>query len=137
MVLGAVVVLAGGYLFFTRSQGPSNPYRVSPVEVRSIRQTVEAFGSLDVVSRRYVPAPRPGQLSEVYVRRGAMVEEGQPLAKLDASFATGSGSISPRRKAPKMAWMPIHSAASAERSSATSTQTASRCFGRPPVFWPR
>src|SRR5688500_8048352 len=56
--------------------------------MRSIRQTVEAFGSLDVVSRWYVPAPRAGQLSEVFVRRGTNIEAGQPLAKLDASFAT-------------------------------------------------
>jgi HlyD family secretion protein len=87
IALGAVALLAG-YFFFWKAQGPSNPYRVSPVEVRSIRQTVEAFGSLDVVSRRYVPAPRAGQLSEVYMRRGTSVDEGQPLAKLDASFAT-------------------------------------------------
>ncbi|HTV24668.1 MAG TPA: hypothetical protein VMG12_38515, partial [Polyangiaceae bacterium] len=57
--------LVAGYFFFWRTQGPSNPYRVSPAELRSIRQTVEAFGSLDVVSRRYVPAPRAGQLSEL------------------------------------------------------------------------
>lgn len=87
VALGAAALVAA-YLFFWRAQGPSNPYRVSPVEVRSIRQTVEAFGSLDVVSRRYVPAPRAGQLSELYVRRGVSVEEGQPLAKLDANFAT-------------------------------------------------
>jgi HlyD family secretion protein len=84
----AAVVVGGAYFLFWTGQGPRNPYRVSPVEVRSVRQTVEAFGSLDVVSRYYVPAPRPGQLSELYVRRGATVEAGQPLAKLDASFAT-------------------------------------------------
>src|SRR5688572_15777617 len=88
IALGAAVVLVGAYFLFWRSQGPSNPFRVSPVEVRSIRQTVEAFGSLDVLSRVYVPAPRPGQLSELYVRRGATVTANQPLAKLDASFAT-------------------------------------------------
>jgi HlyD family secretion protein len=87
VLLGAAALLAA-YLFFWRAKGPANPYRVSPVEMRSIRQTVEAFGSLDVVSRWYVPAPRAGQLSEVFVRRGADVEAGQPLAKLDASFAT-------------------------------------------------
>jgi HlyD family secretion protein len=84
-LVGAALV--AGYFFFWKAQGPTNPYRVSPVEVRSVRQIVEAFGSLDVVSRRYVPAPRAGQLSELYVGRGASVEAGQPLAKLDASFA--------------------------------------------------
>jgi HlyD family secretion protein len=85
-LLAAGGVLAFYFLFWTR-QGPNNPYRVSPVEVRSIRQTVAAFGSLDVLSRQYVPAPRPGQLAEVYVKRGSSVEAGAPLAKLDASFA--------------------------------------------------
>lgn len=88
LVLLAAVGLLLAYLLFWGGQGPGNPYRVSPVEVRSIRQTVEAFGSLDVTRRWYVPAPRAGQLSELYVRRGASVEKDQPLAKLDASFAT-------------------------------------------------
>src|SRR5690606_14592910 len=83
----AAAALVAGYFFFWRAKGPTNPYRVSAVEVRSVRQTVGAFGSLDVVSRRYVPAPRAGQLAELYVGRGATVEAGQPLAKLDASFA--------------------------------------------------
>jgi HlyD family secretion protein len=86
LLLGAAM-LAAGYFFFWSASGPNNPYRVSPVEVRSIRQTVEAFGSLDVLSRVYVPAPRPGQLGEIYARRGASVQAGAPLAKLDASFA--------------------------------------------------
>jgi HlyD family secretion protein len=85
-LVAAGAALAFYFLVWTR-QGPSNPFRVSPVEVRSIRQTVAAFGSLDVVSRHYVPAPRPGQLTELYSKRGALVEAGAPLAKLDASFA--------------------------------------------------
>jgi len=87
----AASAVAGAALlaYFAWSRpGPSNPYRVSAVEVRSIRQTVEAFGSLDVVGRHYVPAPRAGQLAEVYVRRGATVQAGDALAKLDANFAT-------------------------------------------------
>jgi HlyD family secretion protein len=86
LVTALAAAAAAAYFLWSRP-GPSNPYRVSPVEVRSIRQTVEAFGSLDVVSRHYVPAPRAGQLAEVYVRRGATVQAGEPLAKLDASFA--------------------------------------------------
>jgi HlyD family secretion protein len=87
LVVGLAAALAAGYFLFWTRSGPSNPYRISPVEMRSIRQTVEAFGSLDVVSRVYVPAPRPGQLSEIYARRGSQVEANSPLAKLDASFA--------------------------------------------------
>jgi HlyD family secretion protein len=88
LALLAVGGLLAAYFWFGRSSGEDNAYRVSPVERRDIRQTVEAFGSLDVPSRVYVPAPRPGQLNEIYVRRGQMVEAGQPLAKLDATGAT-------------------------------------------------
>jgi HlyD family secretion protein len=88
VLLGVAGAVAAGYFLFWTRSGPSNPYRVSPVEMRSIRQTVEAFGSLDVVSRVYVPAPRSGQLSEIYAHRGTHVEANAPLAKLDASFAT-------------------------------------------------
>ncbi len=84
----AAAVLIGAYFLFWKRSGPENIYRFSPVERREIRQTVEAFGSLDVLRRVYVPAPRPGQLSELYVRRGATVTAGQPLAKLDATGAT-------------------------------------------------
>jgi HlyD family secretion protein len=76
------------YLGFWTKTVAQVPYRTSPVERRAIRQTVEAFGSLDVVSRVFVPAPRPGQLSAIYVHRGATVEQGQALAKLDATGAT-------------------------------------------------
>ena len=128
MLLGAAVVLGGGYLFFTRSQGPNNPFRVSPVEVRSIRQTVEAFGSLDVVSRRYVPAPRPGQLSEVYVRRGTMVEEGQPLAKLDASFATAE--LSAAQTALGASAARVERARTARSAASEERARAERLLGR-------
>lgn len=76
------------YLALWSKRAPELPYRLSPVERRAIRQTVEAFGSLDVVSRVYVPAPRTGQLTEITVRRGATVEQGDILAKLDPTGAT-------------------------------------------------
>ena len=88
IVVLVLAALIGGYFAFWAKRQPTDPYRVSPVERRAIRQTVEAFGSLDVVSRVFVPAPRPGQLTEISVRRGAMVEQGQQLARLDATGAT-------------------------------------------------
>ena len=65
----ALAGLVAAYFYFRSASGAADTYRVSPVERRDIRQTVEAFGSLDVLSRVYVPAPRPGQLNEIYVRR--------------------------------------------------------------------
>lgn len=88
LALVAAALLIFAYFRFWAPSGTTDVYRLSSVERRSIRQTVEAFGSLDVVSRVFVPAARTGQLSEIHVRRGTMVEAGQPLAKLDATGAT-------------------------------------------------
>jgi HlyD family secretion protein len=128
LVLLAAVVIAGVYFLFWSGQGPGNPYRVSPVEVRSIRQTVEAFGSLDVTSRWYVPAPRPGQLSEVYVRRGVSVTQGQPLAKLDASFATAE--LSAAQTALGASAARVERARAAKASASEERTRAERLLGR-------
>jgi HlyD family secretion protein len=128
VTLLAAAALAAGYFFLWSRTGPGNPYRVSPVEVRSIQQTVEAFGSLDVVSRVYVPAPRPGQLSEVYVHRGASVAAGAPLAKLDASFATAELSAAQTALGASKARV---ERARAARSAATDERArAERLLGR-------
>src|SRR5262245_23735727 len=84
-VVGLLVLaaLVGAYFRFFATSKSEHPYRVSPVEKRAIRQTVEAFGSLDVLSRVYVPASRAGQLTNIAVKRGQLVEAGQELAKLD------------------------------------------------------
>ncbi len=88
-LIGLLVVaaLAAIYLRFFAPTKAEHPYRVSPVEKRAIRQTVEAFGSLDVLSRVYVPAARAGQLTSIAVKRGQTVQMGQELARLDPSGA--------------------------------------------------
>jgi HlyD family secretion protein len=85
LILGAAIA---GYLKFWSGRGGEALYRTSPVERRAIRQTVDAFGSLDVLRRRFVPAPRQGQLAEIFVRRGSTVKEGEALARLDATLAS-------------------------------------------------
>lgn len=89
-IIGAVLLAlgAGAYFQFFAPTEQEELYRVSPVEHRAIRQVVEAFGSLDVASRVYVPAARAGQLTSVAVKRGQMVEAGQELARLDPTGAT-------------------------------------------------
>jgi len=87
LALLVVVLAVGAYYRYVAASKPEHPYRVSAVEKRAIRQIIEAFGSLDVVSRVYVPAARPGQLTSIAVRRGAMVEAGQELARLDPTGA--------------------------------------------------
>jgi HlyD family secretion protein len=127
-LLAAGAVLAAGYFFFWGRTGPGNPYRVSPVEVRSIRQTVEAFGSLDVLSRVYVPAPRPGQLSEIYARRGTSVEAGAALAKLDASFATAE--LSAAQTALNASKARVERAKAARAAASDERERAERLLGR-------
>ena len=128
LIAGAVGAAAlAAYLLWSRP-GPSNPYRVSPVEVRSIRQTVEAFGSLDVVSRHYVPAPRSGQLAEVYARRGATVQAGEPLAKLDANFATAE--LSAAQTALGASGARVERARAARSAAADERARAERLLGR-------
>jgi HlyD family secretion protein len=87
IALLVVAALAGAYFRFLAPAKAEHPYRVSLVEKRAIRQTVEAFGSLDVLSRVYVPAARAGQLTSVLVKRGQEVQAGQQLAKLDPTGA--------------------------------------------------
>src|SRR3954469_20481404 len=58
IALLVAAALAAAYFRFLAPAKADHPYRVSPVEKRAIRQTVEAFGSLDVLSRVYVPAAR-------------------------------------------------------------------------------
>jgi HlyD family secretion protein len=85
--LAVLAALVGAYFRFARPSKDEHPYRTSAVEKRAIRQTVEAFGSLDVLSRVYVPAARAGQLTSILVKRGQEVQAGQELAKLDPTGA--------------------------------------------------
>jgi HlyD family secretion protein len=124
----AVGLLAFAYFKFWGSGGPQALYRVSPVERRAIRQTVEAFGSLDVVRRVLVPAPRPGQLSEIYVRRGTLVEAGQPLAKLDATGA--SAEVNATQTAVSASAAVLDRARAARTSAAEERARAERLLSR-------
>lgn len=88
-VIGAVLLALGAaaYFRFFAPVEQEDLYRVSPVEHRAIRQVVEAFGSLDVASRVFVPAARAGQLTSVTAKRGQLVQAGQELARLDPTGA--------------------------------------------------
>jgi len=69
-------------------------YRSASVVRRTVVRVVEATGRLDVTTRVEVPAPMKGTLEKVFVKAGAPVEEGQPLAQLDpeqARVAVGTG----------------------------------------------
>lgn len=95
--LPAALALAGlAYFQFWRKPEPESVYQVGRAELRDIRQTVEAFGSLEAKSRTLVPAPGGLILLEIRARAGQTVAEGEVLAKLDAR-ATGAAVAAARR----------------------------------------
>lgn len=67
-------------------------YRTAAVARRTVIRVVEATGHLDVMTRVEVPAPAPGRLSEIFVKAGATVAQGQPLAQLDDEAASAAAS---------------------------------------------
>jgi len=98
-LLGLLILAVVGWVFATRSG--EFPYRVATVTRRTVVQTVEAQGRLDVSQRFEVPSPRAGHLVSIFVQVGASVAKDQPLAELDQepSLATVRGSRAARRAA--------------------------------------
>jgi HlyD family secretion protein len=85
-VVAVLLVLALALLLLRRPAGTTE-YRTAPVERRTIVETVEATGHLDVLSRFHVPAPVAGRVLEIFVDPGATVAAGDPLAQLDEEAA--------------------------------------------------
>jgi HlyD family secretion protein len=83
---GALAALAAFVAFFVlrREERVVDPYRTVPVERRDIVRVVEAGGRVDARARYEVPAPFAGRLTEILVKSGDEVKQGQALARLDA-----------------------------------------------------
>jgi HlyD family secretion protein len=94
-------------------------YRVAPVVRKTVVQTVEAQGKIDVATRYEVPSPRVGRLVTIFVEVGASVAKDQPLALLDQepSLASVRGSRAARRASQSRI-----SEASAALAAATDTR---------------
>ena len=84
--LGALVVLAAaaGFWLLGRDERVVDPYRTVAVERRDLARVVEAGGRVDARARYEVPAPFAGRLTEILVKSGDEVKQGQTLARLDA-----------------------------------------------------
>lgn len=83
---GALAALAAVATVFVlrREEQVIDPYRTVPVERRDLVRVVEAGGRVDARARYEVPAPFAGRLTEILVKPGEPVKQGQPLARLDA-----------------------------------------------------
>ncbi|HET8934801.1 MAG TPA: efflux RND transporter periplasmic adaptor subunit [Polyangiales bacterium] len=84
--LAALAVLAAlaAVFLFRREERVVDPYRAVPVERRDLVRVVEAGGRVDARARYEVPAPFAGRLTEILVKSGDAVKQGQALARLDA-----------------------------------------------------
>jgi HlyD family secretion protein len=98
VVLLAAIAAAVAW-WVVSARGREVQYRVAPVVRRTVVQTVEAQGKIDVATRYEVPSPRIGRLVSVYVEVVASVTKDQPLAELDQepSLASVRGSRAARR----------------------------------------
>jgi HlyD family secretion protein len=89
VTIGVVVLLIAGGLgtYFLSRRPEPKPYRTTEITRTSIVKEILATGHLHLTDQVEVPAPIEGQLVRVLVQPGDDVEEGQPLAQLDAASA--------------------------------------------------
>lgn len=80
----AVVLLAAYFTFTGQDDSPDSEARISLVEIGSIENTIAASGSLQPSEYVDVGAQVSGQLQQLYVEVGDVVEQGQLLAEIDA-----------------------------------------------------
>jgi HlyD family secretion protein len=76
-------VLGAGYMYRERTRPIGELYRTVRVTRRDVLRVIEATGHLDARARFDVPAPFAGRLTDVSVRAGDRVKQGQALARLD------------------------------------------------------
>lgn len=67
---------------------PTAAVELAPVASATYRPEIELTGSLEPVSSVQLGFDVPGRMASLLVGRGAVVEKGQPLARLDTSLAS-------------------------------------------------
>jgi HlyD family secretion protein len=80
----ALFAIVAALVVLRREERVIDPYRAVPVERRDLVRVVEAGGKVDARARYEVPAPFAGRLTEILVKPGDAVKQGQALARLDA-----------------------------------------------------
>lgn len=127
LLLGAVV--AGVVVTLVmRTSGPPEPrFRTAPALRRTIVQSVEATGELDVPRRTELAVAGTGRLAEVLVGPGARVERGQILARLDPR--TARLEVESVRAAERAARGKLDEARAAHRAAVQARARAEELFG--------
>jgi len=86
LAVAAIVILLGGgaYIWHLRKNAGAAEYITEPVERGSIRNVVNATGTVQAVLTVQVGSQVSGQLESLYADFNSVVKRGQVLARLDA-----------------------------------------------------
>jgi HlyD family secretion protein len=84
--IGLLAVLAGAWLIFGRKGGGDVTYRFATVERGSVKQTVNATGTLNAVKTVQVGTQVSGKVVEEYADFNDQVKKGQLLARIDPTL---------------------------------------------------
>ncbi|NKQ57961.1 HlyD family efflux transporter periplasmic adaptor subunit [Amycolatopsis sp. K13G38] len=88
-IAGAVVVVAGGVVFWTTSASSSPGYRTAVAGPAPVTATLDTAGTIQAVTQAALSFPTSGLVSAVDVAAGQQVTAGQPLAQLDTTSLAG------------------------------------------------
>ena len=88
-IAGAVVVVAGGAVFWATSASSSPGYRAAVAGPASVTSTLDTSGTIEAVTQSTLAFPASGQVSAVDVSVGQQVTAGQALAQLDTTSLAG------------------------------------------------
>lgn len=83
-VRGAAVILLGLASGNAMAQAPPTPVRTAEVKLQEVQLHRRVTGSLRAVSRGAVAALEEGRITEITVREGAEVKQGDVIARVDA-----------------------------------------------------
>ncbi|KAA9153707.1 HlyD family efflux transporter periplasmic adaptor subunit [Amycolatopsis acidicola] len=84
-VAGAVVVVAGGAVFWATSGSASAGYRTAVAGPAKVTATLDTTGTIEPVQNATVSFPSSGQVASIPVQVGQSVTAGQTLAQLDTT----------------------------------------------------
>ena len=90
LVIGVIVILVVGYIWYARTRPPAITYETSAVEQRTLAQTVEVTGEMKPADRISLSFQASGRLAKINVKTGDVVAPGKILAELtstDQQFA--------------------------------------------------
>lgn len=88
--ISITLALAAGYFWFQRSPSPQTDYLTETARRGNIRQTVAATGEISAAQLVDVGAQASGQIKVMHVKIGQQVQQGEPIAEIDATSQTNA-----------------------------------------------